>query len=59
MSNNTGLMMLVVRLSYYENAVVNVYKDGAKAPALKEIELPYSAFPHEPQIGEQFTLVVA
>jgi len=59
MSEGTGLMMLVVK-RYFDNSVgVNVYKEGATAPALEGINLPEAVFPHEPAIGEQFTLVVA
>lgn len=59
MSEGVGMMVLVVRLYSVQGlAQVNVYRDGAEAPALEKIELPFKAFPREPQVGEQFTLVI-
>ena len=60
MPEGAGLSLLVVRLFTHSDVVaVNVYKDHATMPMIEKMELPLTAFPHEPSIGESFTLVVA
>lgn len=65
MVENTGLMMLVVAKDHtrtsdtLRSVRVNIYRENAVRAVLHEIDMPRLAFPHEPEIGEQFTLVVA
>lgn len=40
-----------------KDAVVNIYH-RAQSPFLKDILLPFSVFPHDPRVGEQFTLSI-
>lgn len=52
------ILVVEIRGIAPKEAVVNVYHRPQQSPLLKDILLPFSVFPHDPRVGEQFTLSI-